>query len=370
MAQRTSTNPILVIVLVAVIAGAGFTMFKRLSHPTTTLETALNAQDDAAAKAWVDHGIDYEQLSIGGGQYTPLYFAAAQDMAPTVHLFLEHGAKANTPDELGHTPLMAAADTLDANLLKDLIEHGADVNAVTKDGETALMDAAKASLPPSKRVPKGAKADVASKMLMEAAQNSAKKREEAIKVLIDKKADPNLGNVKGIPTVFRITDSQACEDLLINAGLKPDIKTADGKNLLSTLSLSRASAEKLIAGGVDVNAKDKAGETALMFGTDAGVASVLIAHGADVNAVDSKHLTALFHAAMLSPAPIDKVDVLLQHGAKVDVSDSYGETLMHYVGVKREQPLIDLLVKHGGVAVVIPKRPKKERKGGGGVNAG
>ena len=57
--------------------------------------------------------------------------------------------------------------------------------------------------------------------------------------------------------------------------------------------------ERLLGQGVDVNATDNFGMTALMYAADLGrtdIAGLLIDNGADVNAVDNYGRTALMHA--------------------------------------------------------------------------
>jgi len=58
--------------------------------------------------------------------------------------------------------------------------------------------------------------------------------------------------------------------------------------------------QALLAQGVDVNAKDNAGDTALMYTAAFGktvTVQALLAHGADVNAKDNNGFTALIFAA-------------------------------------------------------------------------
>jgi hypothetical protein len=54
-------------------------------------------------------------------------------------MLLAAGAKVNTVDEYGETPLTLACDTGNETLIKELVEAGADVNATRWDGATALM---------------------------------------------------------------------------------------------------------------------------------------------------------------------------------------------------------------------------------------
>jgi len=88
--------------------------------------------------------------------------------------------------------------------------------------------------------------------------------------------------------------------------------------------------QALLKEGIDINATDKGGLTALMIAIlaeDADPATVefLIARGADVNVRDrAQRLTALHFAARDQKLAI--VRVLLAHGAEVDPQDIFGDT--------------------------------------------
>ena len=363
MAQSKTNNPILAVALIAIILGAGFMMFKKLRHPNTPLDEVLQAGDANAAAQWADHGIKFDELSIGE-QYTPLVFAAMQGQDEIVHTFLDHGANASTPDIAGRTALMAAADNLDAKMVQDLLDHGADPNAVSKDGWSALTQAAKSAT---------VHFDVNTKKLDADAtpENLLQKREAVVKALLDKKADPNIGKFHGQPAAYLVMDSSDIVASLISAGMKLDSKDDDGRNLLCA-NVDKDMANKLIAAGADVNGASKGGETPLMFGTDADVAELLISHGAKVDAMDKKDQTPLFHMAMLFKPTAKKVDVLLKHGANVNVvrkGPQGPESLMEYVAKKKDALLQAQLVAHGAKVVVIAPRPKRRGGGGGGGGA-
>ena len=59
-----------------------------------------------------------------------------------VRLLIKAGTDINARDEVGNTPLMAAALNADAAVLELLLKAGADVNATNQAGATALMRAA------------------------------------------------------------------------------------------------------------------------------------------------------------------------------------------------------------------------------------
>ena len=80
----------------------------------------------------------------------------------------------------------------------------------------------------------------------------------------------------------------------------------------------------LIAAGADVNAKGKAGKTALLVAAENGQVdnvNLLIAAGADVNATDNRGSTSLIFAARLGS--LDCVKALIAAGADVKNNNGY-----------------------------------------------
>jgi ankyrin repeat protein len=83
----------------------------------------------------------------------------------------------------------------------------------------------------------------------------------------------------------------------------------------------------LVAGGADVNVRDRHGETPLMYAAVAGSAdamSFLIGQGADVNARNEFGSNALIWSA----TDIAKVRLLLSHGADVNAATKRGRTAL------------------------------------------
>lgn len=89
----------------------------------------------------------------------------------------------------------------------------------------------------------------------------------------------------------------------------------------------------LIDKGADTNAKDTDGETALMKASENGytdLALLLIDKGADINAKDAKGQTALMKASLNRRKNV--VQLLLDKGAKTEVKDICGKSAFLYAG--------------------------------------
>lgn len=81
----------------------------------------------------------------------------------------------------------------------------------------------------------------------------------------------------------------------------------------------------MIAKGADVHTRDNHGVTPLMLTDDENVCRKLIEMGVDVNAVDNQGKTALLHIRVIfSEIP----SLLVKAGASVDATDMFGRTLL------------------------------------------
>ena len=105
-----------------------------------------------------------------------------------------------------------------------------------------------------------------------------------------------------------------------------------------------------IAAGTDVNAKDKYGESPLLFAATFGhkeIAELLIANGADVNTkIDKIGMTPLHIATGQGYKEI--VELLIAKGADVNAKDVGGKTPLDWAIRRHHHEIADLLRKHGG----------------------
>jgi|HubBroStandDraft_6_1064221.scaffolds.fasta_scaffold98263_2 ankyrin repeat protein len=270
-----------------------------------------------------------------------LYNAIRANDLTRLRSLVRDTADANTKDGRGETPLMYAAVVGSLDAMKFLIAKGADVNAQNEFGSTALIwsatDLAKVRL----LLAHGANVDVASKRgrtaLFLAAMTD--RSAETVRLLLAKGADP------------KVTDSLK-NSVLAAAAAGNDIE----------------SIRLIINARVDVNAANVLGLTPLIIsaGNNGNTRAVqmLLAQGAQVNAVAPApfmypglapkagnpqfgSITALGMAAPFGPPEL--VKALLDAGAEVNVKDVRGMTpLMMAVGTDHQDPaIIQMLLDHG-----------------------
>ena len=116
------------------------------------------------------------------------------------------------------------------------------------------------------------------------------------------------------------------------------------KQVLHAARGGDAALKALLSQGVNINAADNDGETALMEAADGRnveVVRVLIANGANVNAADEDGETALMIAA--DDGTAETVRLLIEAGANVNARDEDGETALDKAIDERNHRAAELL---------------------------
>jgi ankyrin repeat protein len=295
--------------------------------------------------------------------------AAIAGATPIIGALVAGGAKADGTNGEGETPLMEIARTGNLDAAKALLKAGADVNAKEAwGGQSPLMWAAAQSQPEMIKLLLANGADVNARGAV---------REWQRKVI--KEPRPKDMNAGGFtPLLYAAREGCVeCAKALVAGGA--DLNLPDPQRVtplvLALLNLHFDFATYLIDAGADINQWDLYGRTPLYMAADTNtlpvmgngamvvlpsmdkqtgldVAKVLLDKGADPNiqlkrrppyrnvpqdrggdGILSQGATALLRAARAGDAPF--VELLLQHGALVDLPSNQGVTpLMAAAGVE------------------------------------
>lgn len=134
-----------------------------------------------------------------------------------------------------------------------------------------------------------------------------------------------------------------------------DVNAKDGEGVTALMRAASAGrgdmVQLLVASGADVNAKTSGGVTAIMMASLGGYLSALeplIGAKADVVAKDNQGRTALMAAA--SSGERRAVDLLVQAGADVNAADAGGSTALTYASAEGHTASVEVLRKHGAKA--------------------
>jgi ankyrin repeat protein len=281
--------------------GADPNVAERSRHETA-LMWAVAWQHADVAQVLLKHGADVRARSVNG--FTPLLFAARDGDIESTRLLLGAGADLNEAAPDGTTPLLAAAHNARTDIVALLLERGANPNVSDSVGFTALH----------------------ASVWRRVGQVSL------VQLLLAHDADPNarlkrpprglpgeIGNLRSSGTLAGATPfvlaAKAADATVMRAlaaaGADPKIPTEDGTTALM-LAAGMGRSE-----GADQNTSGE-------FARALEAVTLAIELGVDVNAVNRGGQTALHGAASTSADSV--IEYLASKGAKVDVQDTKGQT--------------------------------------------
>lgn len=211
--------------------------------------------------------------------------------------------------------LVAAIRDADAQTVRRIVEGGADVNARDAEGNTPLILASFYAGPP------------------------------CVVLLLEKGADPNAANVAGVTALIRAATNYEKTLLLLDAGAKVRVRTADRGNTPLLLAARRPGNSRtvklLLERGADASERNNAGVSSIMPGAASGdVETVRLLLDAGAGADDfprSKgpgpaEIVAGFRTPLMWAAysnEVRMVRLLLDRGADPNRSTYFGGPLSH-----------------------------------------
>ena len=220
------------------------------------------------------------------------------------------------PDEKG---FFAAAQARDLMAINAFFDAGVNANAQDGDGRTVLSYAA-------------ARGDL-----------------EIVKALLSRGVDPNIKDKLGYTAVSHAVDAKYDDvvDVLLNrSDLDANARGLNGRPILLAFVWrdDKARVEKLLAHGVEINAQDADGDTALHGAAQGGnveIARMLLDKGAEVNAKNQHGGTPLMWAAVYGHE--DAAQLLLSRGADASIKDNDGNTAADWAVQNKREEVVQLL---------------------------
>lgn len=323
---------------------------------------------------------------------TALTFAAKRGHTSTIRILVSSGADVNAVSENGTTALISAAENGDFNAAAILIEADAQVNALLTDGTSALILSATGGYKDLTKLllTSGADATLANHKGETALIGvtragikhikSGKLNEDTLDllpILLEAGVDVNQLADNGDTALLLATDPKYPRPndarLLLEAGADPSVpKRAKQDGLISWSRISKMDTQVLItilSVGTDPNEADDNGMTALMRVSWAGYhvdkLKVLLDHGANPEAVNDKGQTALTLAVHKSSGlSTQTVRALLKAGANPNHEDARGRTVLFHLvsrcwsNRRKWERVFKALVDAGGNIHAIHKDPE------------
>jgi ankyrin len=326
---------------------------------TTTRQTplmwAVRSNNVSAAKLLIEHGAQVDaatrvgatppwtQPNAGGGSHglgiirggwpergsraaipgamTPLLYAARDGQLQLARLLLDARADVNLAEANAITPLLMAITNDHMDVARLLVERGADVNTADFWGRTPLFSAVEIR---NRDYTRGNEHGIDRAAAL-----------EMVTLLLDRGANPNA-RTKEIPPIRRWVTSLGDLTWINMIGQTPFIRASMSGDI-TTMRL-------LLEKGADPKITTVGGTTALVTAAGGNVAvqqsfvesressmqavKLCLELGIDVNAANETGFTAVMGAA--NKGWDDILDVLLQAGGRLDVADAQGRTPLRW----------------------------------------
>lgn len=294
-------------------------------------------------------------LAIQATSVTPLFQGVIDADLAQVQAAVSSGANVNQRgvvysdgDFWERTPLILAAHMGQADVVKYLLQHGANVNArgrISRGGE------------------KFTSADTA---INKAAYRG---HDDVIRALVTygKGIDINAKNKEdGFSALMFMARYEHLNttQFLIDHGASITIADSNGNNVLvqTIKNKSRATLNYLISKGADSNHMNKAGETTLMLAIggserdiDFEFAQYFLTKNPNVNLQRSQNGRAAIHVAA-STGIVRAGKLLLDNGANIDLRDTTSKiTPLFYSVIKDKKDMVEFLLKRGAKTEIEDK---------------
>jgi uncharacterized protein len=253
------------------------------------------------------------------GSLSALEFAARQGCVDCVPVLVQAGADINAPDQDGITPLLSAMINGHYDVANVLLENGANPNIADRTGRTPLYSAVDDHTMPASNRPSPKEIDnettsldlVKTLVAKGADVNAQLKQQQPYRTKLDRGDDTMLST--GTTPLLRAAKAGdiAVMKILLAKGADPKLTTRNGVNPL------------MAAAGLGTKEEDTTGRRKTQAEAIEAIKLCLDA-GVDVNAADNRGQTALHGSAFQGYD--DVVQFLATHGAKLDAKDKQGKT--------------------------------------------
>jgi ankyrin repeat protein len=336
--------------MVARFLDAGADANASLPGGETMLMTAARTGKVAAVQTLIARGADVHAKEPRRGQ-SAIMWAAADGHVEVIEELIKAGADFRTPLDSGYTPLLFAVRQGHIGAAKALLKAGADVNQVVKvaaapklpEGERPI----RSGTTPLHLAVANAHFELASELLDAGADPNSDVMGYTVLHMVVYVREPGIGDNdpgpegSGRMTALEFVKKAVAKGAMVDARMTRRVNLTNTRwheqgstpYLLAAVTADSELMKTFVALGADPLAKNNEGSTALMAaagigtrspGEDAGTEEqvlealqVVLDFGVDINAVDQHGETAM-HGAAYKNLPL-AVKFLASKGARIDI---------------------------------------------------
>ena len=181
---------------------------------------------------------------------------------------------------------------------------------------------------------------------------AARGDEKTLQTLLQYGADPNLPDTQGSAPLHYVRNT-ACCSLLLTYGADIAVRNTYGHTALHAVTRGKGSVplvDSLVKAGVDINAVDRGGESALRntnvcIEKHTDCVKYLLDNGADMGCVTDATDNLLHNATAY--AAHDIMQLLFARGADYTLTNTYGQNILHIAARLGTSGTVRFLKRHG-----------------------
>lgn len=318
-----------------------------------------NDRGESPLTIGIDHGIPVLEWLINDENInyknndgdTPIIIAIREDAKPEIITFLiDKGAKINTRNKNGWTPLHEAVILGNGNIISILNQNEADFFSINNNGENAFDLVFDRGVEYTENIVTSELVD-----LRNSRENTPlfyaidRGSPDIVQVLLDKGADINASNVNGETPLHQAitTDNIVISNMLISRGSNIEAKDKQDNTPLHHCVFWNASetARLLVDNGALIDSKNRSGRTPLheaVLSEDRGIVTFFIRKGSNLNSRDNNGQTPLYYAVKNNQ--FDILSTLIDAGADVSLRDRQGNTILHAAALGEHKEAAQILI--------------------------
>ena len=326
------------------------------------LHAAAKTGNTSIIMALLNSGADIGVEGELGRTVLHYLLAGSSGSEEALQLLISYGANVNAKDRNGNTPMHKVGTWPNSGAaIRLLAANGADINAKDRWGDSPLDHAARQSYPESAircLLDLGAVPPI--NLLHLLARNSVLGAEVMLQHFLEISWDPNSRDKRGQTVLHRAVGTEAPLEsalrrirLLVDHGADCFARSNYGETLLHSACKRKKGTDivhLLLEYGLDLEAKDNGGRTALLiaaqqYDSSVELINLLIDRGANVYARDNMNQTALFGITL----GVKVAKLLVHRGVDVNARDNIGRTAL-FTAVDRYAPslnVINILIDNG-----------------------